>query len=228
MKSLNIDSKFIDFSCILQKSWLLKGKVYHLVFTINPSTSASTNTASTTAHISLWKQPWCKHKHECKLKHKHQNFFLFLVLIVLTVHIDFHFHFAYLPYACHCAGALLMSLVKTMVIGSLDQCQYLANHVPTLHLTQLNSNLLPVDCCWVRGGVSTQLLRSWHWPSSPLLLGFDYSFDISEISWYRLSTWKKKKKLTLPPFPYLISTTTGIWEIIRKNRKKLFVCFHSW
>ena len=183
LKSLNIDSKFIDFSCILQKSWLLKSKVYRLVFTIDPSTSASTNTASTTAHISLWKQPWCKHKHECKLKHKDQNFFLFLVLIVLTVHIDFRFHFAYLPYACHCAGALLVSLVKTMVIGSLDQCQYLANHVPTLHLTQLNSNLLPVDCCWVRIGVSTQLLRSWHWPSSPLLLGFDYLFDISEISW---------------------------------------------
>ena len=88
LKSLNIDSKFIDFSCILQKSWLLKSKVYRLVFTIDPSTSASTNTTSTTAHISLWKQPWYKHKHKCKLKHKDQNFFLFLVLVVLTAHIS--------------------------------------------------------------------------------------------------------------------------------------------
>lgn len=45
----------------------------------------------------------------------------------------------------------------------------------------------------------------------------------------------KKKKLILPPFPDLISTTTGIWEIIRKTERNcLYVSipgkqqFKSW
>ena len=32
---------------------------------------------------------------------------------------------------------------------------------PPLPLPKINSDLLSVDCCWVRGGVGEQLLRYW-------------------------------------------------------------------
>ena len=33
-------------------------------------------------------------------------------------------------------------------------------HLP---LPNINFNLLPIDCCWVRGGVGEQLPRYWYW-----------------------------------------------------------------
>ena len=45
----------------------------------------------------------------------------------------------------------------------MDQRQYPSNCIPTSPLTNINSNLLSDDCCWVRGWVGAQMLGYWHW-----------------------------------------------------------------
>ena len=53
-----------------------------------------------------------------------------------------------------------------------DQTQYWATaHLP-LPLTKIDPYLLSVDCCRVRGGVSAQLLRCWHWSYTSSLFSF--------------------------------------------------------
>ena len=53
-----------------------------------------------------------------------------------------------------------------------DQTQYWATaHLP-LPLTKIDPYLLSVDYCRVRGGVSAQLLRCWHWSYTSILFYF--------------------------------------------------------
>lgn len=53
-----------------------------------------------------------------------------------------------------------------------DQTQYWATaHLP-LPLTKIDPYLLSVDYCRVRGGVSAQLLRCWHWSYTSSLFSF--------------------------------------------------------
>ena len=139
----------------------------------------------------------------------------FLFLMYLSILWNYH----------HLGGGLepmpdfpgLWKIQKVTCINMLCSTPFSKTNLYPLPLTNINPNLLSVDCCWVREGAGVQLPRYWHWfktfiqkLSKPTT---KWKWSLLMVVNLQLDAWRSESYFILETLAAKVESSAGVYFV---------------